>query len=383
KEPFKKLKRFDIDSLMLPLIRPWESGHGTMMGYGAEPEVDYHFLAEALENVSDWRSDAGLHPNTTFGQSTGADITLVAVVLIGLHLKHIRFALVASKHHPKISIPQSLTIWGPEADLARGVSEFTGLDLVNVQTALDVITLRPHEVSFLQSHSTPFMPLLFGLGNGVIVRPVSSLARNPLLSITTLVQWRDPAAVNALLKPREEWLRSEIYALFQGRRYECISGSVKLREKKKVVTDVDATIFDRVTGELALFQIKWQDYHTNDVRQLRSRARTLAGEMDDWAESVTEWLLGKDGMTLAKNLRLSTRKNRPFSAIYLFGISRSTARTHGYGYPTKHPSLALANWPQFHRVRSEVGPAERVFHDMHLVLQTETHETVDARPMPV
>jgi hypothetical protein len=227
------------------------------------------------------------------------------------------------------------------------------------------------------------MPLLIGLGNGLVMRPVSSLARNPFLSIRSLVEQRDANAVNAFLKPREEWLRSDIYALFQGNRYECVNGSIKVRDKGRVITDLDAAIFDRVTGELALIQIKWQDYHTNDVRHLRSKARTLAREMDDWATRVTEWLRDKDAMSIAQNLRLNTHKNRPFSSIYLFGISRSTARTQEYGYPTTNSLLALANWPQFYRVRSEVGPAKRVFYGMHRALRAEKNQVVNTRAMPV
>ena len=48
--------------------------------------------------------------------------------------------------------------------------------------------------------------------------------------------------------------------MFSGVKYITIDGNIKLRTGKKIVTDIDAAIFDRTTGELAIFQIKWQDF---------------------------------------------------------------------------------------------------------------------------
>jgi hypothetical protein len=47
-----------------------------------------------------------------------------------------------------------------------------------------------------------------------------------------------------------------------------------------MLTDIDAVIFDRLTGELALFQLKWQDYSTNSLRETRSKASNLVKELD-------------------------------------------------------------------------------------------------------
>lgn len=381
--PFEGWLCGDVNSLMEPLLFPWDSGHGIMMGYDALPEVDNHFLALSAEQMRDWRHDAGIHPDISFNDCPGPKLAAVSAVIAGLHSKHVRFALLAMKRHKEISIPQSLTIWGPRQELAQSIVDFTGFDEAEVNAALDTIVLRADEVTVLAKHTTPFMPLLIDLGNGLLLRPVSSLVRNPLLSVRSLYEWRDPHARNQLSEPREEWMRSEIYALFQGSRYICVPGSTKIRKDGKILTDLDGAIFDRTTGELAIFQIKWQDFFTNDIRQLRSRAANLTSEMDEWTEKVEWWINQTDKKKIIQTLKLKLHGKLEITKIYLFGISYSAIRMKGYGFTFNHKKLAVATWPQFSRVRYEVGPAKRVFQKIHQVLKGEMALSVKCNPVPV
>jgi hypothetical protein len=231
--------------------------------------------------------------------------------------------------------------------------------------------------------TTAFRPLLIDLGNGLILRPVSSvITQNPLYSIRRMQEWRDPETINRLSSLREGWLRSDIYALFQGTRYQCVAGSIKIRESGSFTTDIDAAIFDHVSGELALFQIKWQDFITNDVRQLRSKARNFTKEMDAWAGKVESWISHQGMNGIAKSLRLKLEKERQISSIYLFGVSKSIARTQGYGFIINHEKLAISNWPQFFRLRYEIGPTDNVFKKLHEALRVEMNALLKSRPMP-
>ncbi|HET9906406.1 MAG TPA: hypothetical protein VFQ23_07190, partial [Anaerolineales bacterium] len=384
KDPFKDLKTEDVNKLMAPLIHPWDTGHGIMMGYGALPEIDDHFMAEAAELVAEWRSEAGLHPDAKFDGISGADITSIITYITFLHLKHIRFSLVALETQPQISIPQSLTIWEPLEKLEDSIVDFLEMDRTVAKKALHAITISPNEASYLHGVTKNFLPLLISLGNGLVLRPVASLIKNPFASTIALQIWRNPKSINQLSLHREEWMRSEIYSIFQGTRYQRVHGNVKLRSNNKIVTDIDAAIFDVVTGELALFQIKWQDYFTNDIRELRSKASNLTNELDEWAEQVASWIQRHGHKELIKTLRLRLGESMVISSVYLFGVSKSYARMQGFGYTTKNQNLAIANLPQFHRIRYEVGPANQVFHNMFLAFRQEM--TMSARlskPLPV
>lgn len=375
--------RPDIDSLMRPLIRPRDTGRGVMVTYGALPEVDDHFMAEALAVLSDWRVDAGIHPDVCIDGIRGADILTMAAVVLGLHIKHLKFSMLALADHPNISMPQSLTIWSRRGELAESIEHFAGLDRKKVETYLDAITMKQEDLVHLAKRTSPFRPMLIELGNEVLLRPISCLMRNSLHSVRALHEWRSPSAKSALSVPREEWLRSELYALFQGNRYSLVEGPTKLREKSELVTDIDCAILDTITGELALFQLKWQDFDTNDVLALRSKAKNFCAGMDLWADAVSEWIVKHGSDQLATVLRIPRGGRMLIKNVRLFGLSRMASRMNGYGYSTRNQQLALANWPQFLRLRLQIGSADNVFLDIHQALRTDMRAPARVRPVPV
>jgi hypothetical protein len=56
------------------------------------------------------------------------------------------------------------------------------------------------------------------------------------------------------------------------------------------LTDIDAAVLDRTTGDLALFQLKWQDFRGATTRQTISRAKNFVGQVQKWAENTTTWI---------------------------------------------------------------------------------------------
>jgi hypothetical protein len=128
--------------------------------------------------------------------------------------------------------------------------------------------------------------------------------------------------------------------------------------------------------------LKWQDFFTNDVRALRSRSSNLTREIDDWAQKVTTWLSTKTSDEIAKAMRIRPAGDGHIRTVTLFALSWTTARVQGFGYSPRHPRLAIANWPQFLRVRRELGPVPLVFPKMHSALQSEAAATVAVVPIP-
>jgi hypothetical protein len=128
--------------------------------------------------------------------------------------------------------------------------------------------------------------------------------------------------------------------------------------------------------------LKWQDYSTNDVRQLRSKASNLSVELTDWADKITLWI-NKNGVSALNNsLRLKQKRHEAVRKVLLFAISKSVSRTQGYGIETSAPSLAMAVWPQFVRVRMEIGPSQWSLRDLHTQLLREYDQIPEVVPMP-
>lgn len=327
KQPDPLLSRDELEALMLPLVHPWVTPYGTMMGYGATEEVDSHFLMEALRRMEDFRSSAGVHPSVDFGKFTGRDVLTVVTVLLSFFLKHVAFGFLARNRFAEISIRESLTIWGPKEELVDSICAAVPLGRTRVSAVLKALTLTAEDLRKLELETTPLLPMLIDLGNDFYLKPISGLTKNPLTTFQMICQWRVPSSRNAISASREAWFREELYSVFGGDRYVCVPGNIVLREGKRRLTDVDAAIFDRTTGELALFQLKWQDYSTNSIRELRSKAHNLSAEIDSWSARVAEWLSSLSASDISQSLRLSLRRaERVASVLGSPPLSRTLTR---------------------------------------------------------
>lgn len=363
------------------LVKPWATGHGTMVGYDATPEVDNHFFALATRETRQWLREAGLHMEANLGDISGAELTHVVWYLASLHLKHIVMVNEAVKIFPEVSGPQSLTIWGPRQEMVANYAEISGHTAERAELLIKTITLNVEDVKHLERSTTPFIPLLLDLGNGYLLRPVSSIYGNPLLPLLELMTRRNAIVRNALEFHREAWMRAEVHAIFQGWKYQIPEGNFKLRAQGRLLTDIDGIVLDTETGDLAVFQFKWQDFFTNDVRQLRSRAKNFTEQMEAWATSVIEWFQQQSEAQVLNAFRLKAR-GAPLRRIFLFGMAQSRARMEGFGFGTTHPNLAICTWPQFARVRYEVGPGSDVIRRIHHELLKSRKGDPKLRPLP-
>lgn len=377
----EKVLRADIDRLMLPQIRTWEPSGGTMLDYTSSQEVDEHFLAVAVRELDHLRSDAGLDPKVDLGEVSAGVVFAVAAYIISYHLKHIRYATLAQSKFPTIQLQQSLTVWGPMDRIVSAIGACTELTEDQIGKALKLLTLNPSDAQKLDPYAKPLLPLLINLGNGLALRPVSSLVRNPFQSIINLIQVRGIQRRDAIAAPREDWLRSEIYAVFQGNRYVLTPGNVRLRLGGQTLTDVDAAVFDRTTGELALFQLKWQDYSTADLRSVRSKAANLTQELRHWTEGVWKWLEKSSAKSIGDTFRHSPKRDASVRLVFLFAISRNRSRVEQFGGSTICPGLAVSNWPRFQRARMEVGAVPFVISRLHIVLTSEDNSS--ERPIAI
>ena len=379
---FNDWKLENLDHHIRSVVKPWMTGRGVMVGYDSTIELDKHFAAEALKYTDRCSHDAGLHPKAKLGNFTGSEVISIVTALVSFYMKHVECVLIASHQFKNISIQQSLTIWTPREDLEKSVSDFTGLEKSTVHSIFNIILLTSEKAKTFSNQSNPLIPLIFDLGNGLLLRPVSSLTRNPITTVSNNFKLLDQKIEHSFAEHREDWMRSDLYDLFRGSRYKCVEGNIKLRINGKITTDIDAVVYDTLTGDLGIFQLKWQDYQTNNVRQLHSKAKNLATELTSWSEKVNEWIQINGIQILSKTLRLKTNSPLQPTKIYLFALSKSIIRTEGYGVPGAIPNLAMGTWSQFVRARIEIGPSESTLQMLHKKIFNEYTKNTPTTPLP-
>jgi hypothetical protein len=372
----------DVDSVLEKLVFPWKTTRGVMIGYSAEPEIDNHFLALVAESSVDWRNEAGIHPDVRFGNISGGTLAAIGMLLISFYVKHIRLVEIGKRKIRDANYAMSLTIWKEESELKNSLTEFTGLAQDEVTTALDCFTVRPEDAPYFLQEKTAFIPMRIEISEGYVLAPVSSVFRNPFEGHRKLQEHRLKGLDIAIREPREAWMRSELWHLFLGTRYEIVDRSVVLKRDGNAITDIDAAIFDRTTGELGLFQLKWQDFKTNDIRQQRSKAKNFVDEVDCWAAKTKQWLAEFSSGALAQHLQLKTTRFVSISSIRLFAMGRSASRFQSYGYTQKSEDVAVCNWAQFVRLRYQVGPVQNVLQSLHNRIVAENAYPIEVQRLP-
>lgn len=377
----EKTKVSNLEDRMAALVFPWDSGFGTMIGYNAELDIDNHYLARVLESTLDWQNEAGIHPDCQVRDVSGGDLIAVGMLMVSGHLKHIRLVDIGCRKIPEANLPMSLTIWKERDAWSESICDFTGMPKDTVAAVLELFTVGHQESAYFENELTPFIPMLVEVSDGYLVAPVSSIFKNPFQGVRMLQEQRSSITEASVREPRENWMISDLCHLFLGNRYIVIDTPIRLKRHGRTVTDIDAAVLDRTTSTVALFQLKWQDFNTYNVKTQRSKAKNFVDRVDGWVAAVEGWLHECGHDQLCDVLRLPRHHGEQLADVRLFAVGRRAARFQSYGYAPTRDTVAVCTWPQFVRTRYEVGPAENVFRTLHAAIRAEAVRSVVTRPL--
>jgi hypothetical protein len=366
---------------MSSLVFPWRTSRGVMIGYGAEPDIDEYYFELVEKRVAHWRDEAGIHPDARIGEVYGADLIGIGGLLVSFTLKHVDFVGLGCRKIPEANYAMSLTIWKNRTELMDGLSDFTGISKQTVSKVIDLFTGRRSDHLYFSAQGTPFIPFFVELTPDHLLSPVSAMFRNPFIGVLLREEARLSRVGDGVRMPRENWMISDLRHLFLGTRYMVIDTPCRLKNNGRDVTDIDAAILDRLTGTLALFQLKWQDFGSGSVKVQRSRAKNFVERVDAWAIAVDTWLRQHGNERLGEALRIQRQHARAITGIRLFALGRTAARFRSYGYTQEHEGVAVCTWPRFVRARLEIGPVENVLASLHDTVRLGNVDTA-TRPIP-
>lgn len=371
----------DLRSVIGTLTFPWQTPQGLMVGYTADPDVDAYFLRAVTQDTLQWRDDAGIHPDAKIGGCSGEALVAVIHVLMSFYMKHIIFVEEAIKIHPGINQHMSLTIWKTRPNLIQSLLLATSLHENEINAALDLIIVGAGDAEYFMKEQAPGIPLIIELSNEYLLTPVSGVFRNPFNGVRMVREFASPAIRNAFREHREEWMAMDLYALFEGNRFQRVSGQTKLRRKGKTVTDIDAAVYDGATGDLLLFQLKWQDFTSSNVKSQRSKAKNFTEQVREWAEAISGWLDDFGTAALCQALKIKLRAGTVPRSVRLIALGRSNARFRSYGYESGVDVLTLP-WAQFVRLRYAIGPQQELFELLGQAVIREASSPVSRQPLP-
>lgn len=320
------------------------------LSYTNLPEIDDFYLNLAFRDLECAFGIDFFPPDTQFGGVELRTYIKGLAVLISLSTKHIGFVsnlLVKGEKANGVNLVQQIILkkeaiehlseyFEGNKDFAIRVLELLTLDDQNSRYKIDGATSPIIKVStehLLFSYSG-FMgqPVLFLL---------SELRRN------YQIDW------DRALNIREEIFRKQIYDLFNNERYIKIDRSIVIKHNRKILTDIDGLIFDRQTGVLGLFQLKWQEPFASSMFERASRKKNFEHESIEWINAVYRWINNLSSEELGSHLGIKKSKLVNWNDTKLFILGRHFSHFSGANLPDDRAAWGM--WPQVLRLVNEAN----------------------------
>ncbi|MEE9910013.1 hypothetical protein LWV33_22915 [Brucella intermedia] len=111
--------------------------------------------------------------------------------------------------------------------------------------------------------------------------------------------------------------RSDLGRLLGDERYIVSDHGCNVRKSDgSNLTEVDAAVIDKRTGDLYLAQLKWPDFYGRSLAERESWRSNLA-KADEWVGRVHGWIAGRTSAEVCKALQLPHGGDRPVSLLVL------------------------------------------------------------------
>jgi hypothetical protein len=324
-----------------------------MAVYRTTHEIDDYYRRLGMLHVKSMACHFLYPPQTLIGGCTVELYRNVLSILIGWALKHLDLCRAYVMQHPSRPLRALLAPPLAAADLVEALSETLKVESATIRRVIDAYSLSHENVS---SHfsvaGTPAPPLL-RLDEQHLAWSLTGLLSEPFLFLTRELKRQYSSEYHTASHQHEEVFRRDLYHLFSDKRFVRSAGSVELRGVQgDLTTDVDALIFDRKTGALALFELKSQDPFAYS-RQERIRQRDYFYSAGKQVVVCVQWLNRNGANALLTRLDPKLVKRLKVQKTYIFVLGRYLA--HFFDGPEFDRRAAWGTWPQVLRLVNGVS----------------------------
>lgn len=321
-----------------------------------------------LEVAPAWTLSPG---NALIGGSPFSLYQAAVALLAGFALKHIDFVATLKGQHPELLWRNLLTIPVDRQPLIDVLSSILDVSQEAAEQAIQALTLdtsNVHRHSRPGGQSVPFIRI----ASNALLRSTLGILGNPWGFLLEEIRERFPHDWDRATSLREPVFQRELYDLFPEPSLVKIPGTVRIRRSLRgpTSTDLDAVVYDRRTGTLAIFQLKWQDTFGSSMRARESRKQNFLRSSNAWIQVVRSWLNSASPESIAQHLRLSPSVPIDPSRCRIFVLGRNFAHFSGDGQ--MDTQAAWGHWPQFVRLSVESATAENRIEALHRAIQEDS-----------
>ncbi len=331
-------------------VRQWQTD---IPLYRTTQEIDDYYTRLGQLRVKTMACQFLYPDSTLIGGCTVELYRSVLSVLIGLALKNLDVCRAYVAQHPSSSLRALLTPIHDATALVEALSKTLHVEADTIRHAVETYSLSHENVSYHSStggEDTPAPPLL-RLNEQHLAWSLMGLLRDPLFFLARELKRRYSYEYHTASHVHEVVFRQDLYRLFADKRFVKSAGTIELRGVQGgLTTDVDALIFDRKTGTLALFELKSQDPFAYS-HQERLRQRDYFYNAGKQVLACLQWLNRNGANALLTRLDQSQVKRLKVQKTYIFVLGRYLA--HFFDAPPFYRRAAWGTWPQVLRLLND------------------------------
>lgn len=257
-------------------------------------------------------------------------------------IKHIYCAHLLMQEHQELVIENLLNVFFVKQDLIQLIGKNCSISDETALSILRIASLSPDTMGYYangNARSAPFIQI----SEHQYLRTIKGLLDEPFDFILYNIRNFFPEAWDKNVNQREAVFRTQLYTVFDDPRFSCVQHPVIIKEKNKTLTDIDAVVIDKKTGEIALFQLKWQDPADYSPFTLKSKRSNYYSAAEKWLEIIEKWLSNSADEDIASKLGVKV-KYFDKKKISIFVLGRRRGNYSGNGpYPYE---CAWSQWYQ-------------------------------------
>ncbi|MWV47130.1 hypothetical protein GRF59_26400 [Paenibacillus sp. HJL G12] len=322
---------------MEKLVYTWNYN---FIGYDADPEVDLFFIRNAQLDFVQATEWDGFEYTSKFGDIEYHFFLDALIAIESICLKHLQFVEIATKKDPNLKKVNILPLVVDYDVFLDSLTFILGVSKEISENIFDMFIYDETKKEYYGHIGTP-VPLFTRISSTQLLRSFTGCIYKPIDFMLSEIKRQYSKDWDRNTRGREQLFRNELYKCFDSKRFITFNRSIDIFENGRIITDIDACIFDKETGDIAFIQLKWQDLIYESTRSFISKRKNYIEKSQKWVNDIEQWVNAVSEKRIADFLHLSPQLINK-DKIKLFVIGRHNGNYSGDEKP--HSNTAWCQW---------------------------------------
>lgn len=330
---------------MEKLVYTWNCN---FIGYDADPEVDLFFIRNAqldFVQATDWD---GFSHSSKFGGIEYHFFLDALIAIESICLKHLQFVEAAMKKDSNLKKVNILPLVLDYDDFLDSLTYILGVSKEMSENIFNTLILDTTKKEYYSHIGAP-IPLFIRISSTQLLRSFTGCIYRPMDFMLSELKRQYSKDWDCNTREREQLFRNELYKHFENKRFITFNRSIDIFDNGRIITDIDACIFDKETEDIAFVQLKWQDSIYDSARSFISKRKNYMEKTKKWVHDIEQWVNKVSEKRIGDLLQLSPQLINK-DKIKIFVIGRHNGNYSGDEKPPNNTA-----WCQWYNLLEIIG----------------------------